>query len=182
MTVTADKLQSQAISVEAPSDFEALFQAHWPQVYAVIYRLVGDPDEAEDLALGVFIKLHQRPPRNDENISGWLYRVATNLGLNALRARVRRAQYELQAGKIDLGNAHSQNPAVSFEKAEESQRVRQVLHAMRPRLSKILILRHSGFSYAEIAATLKISPQSVGKLLNRAERVFEKHYLALETR
>jgi len=66
---------------------EALFEQHWERLCGVAYRMVGDGAEVEDLALEAFVQLYQNPPRNEKNLSGWLYRVATNLGLNALRAR-----------------------------------------------------------------------------------------------
>lgn len=154
----------------------------------MIYRIVGDPDEAEDLALEAFLKLHGKmdgsgglkvlPMRS--SFSGWLYRVATNLGLNALRARKRRTQYELEAGKISLEGSHPENPGVAVERAEERQRVRQILSQMKPRSAKILVLRHSGLSYKEIAAAIRVSPNSIGKLLSRAENDFERRYRALE--
>jgi transcriptional regulator len=50
---------------------------------------------------------------------------------------------------------------------------------MNGQRSQLLILRHSGMSYKEIAETLKLAPASIGPLLLRAEREFEKHYRAL---
>src|SRR5512141_2438277 len=88
--------------VEAPQpDFEALFMEHWPHVYRALYRLVGDPAEAEDLALETFFRLYQRypVPENGFNLGGWLHRVATNLGLHSIRSFKRRAGYEMTAGK-----------------------------------------------------------------------------------
>ena len=184
MTVTVDKLRSQAAQANPVTDFESLFQEHWPRVYGVIFRIIGDRAEAEDLALEAFLKLHSKingsGTVNALSTGGWLYRVATNLGLNALRARKRRQQYELEAGRISLEATHSANPAVQVERAEERQRVRQVLAKMKPRSAKILVLRHSGLSYAEIAAALRVSSNSVGKLLSRAEKDFERRYRALE--
>jgi len=188
VTVTIDNLRSQTKQADAVSEFETLFQEHWSRIYAVIFRIVGDPDEAEDLALETFLKLHGKlegtsglkisPIRSSWR--GWLYRVATNLGLNALRARKRRVRYELEAGKISLEAAPSENPAVAIERAEQRQRVRQILSEMKPRSAKILVLRHSGLSYGEIAAAVRVSPNSVGKLLSRAETDFERLYQALE--
>jgi RNA polymerase sigma-70 factor (ECF subfamily) len=54
--------------------------------------------------------------------------------------------------------------------------VRTSLASIKPRSAKLLILRHSGFSYAEIADALQISPGSVGTLLARAEREFKKKF------
>lgn len=188
MTVSIDKLRSQAAQADVVTEFETLFQEHWSRIYGVIYRIVGDPDEAEDLALETFLKLHGKMEAAGglkillirSSWPGWLYRVATNLGLNALRARKRREHYELEAGKISLESAPSENPAVAIERAEERQRVRQILSQMKPRSAKILVLRHSGLSYAEIAAAVRVSPNSVGKLLSRAEKDFERHYQTLE--
>src|SRR5512146_1682420 len=78
--------------------FEDLFLQHWDRVYGVLFRLTGDRAEAEDLALDTFLRLWQRPPVQDQTLAGWLYRVATNLGYNALRSAVRRSRHELDAG------------------------------------------------------------------------------------
>jgi RNA polymerase sigma-70 factor (ECF subfamily) len=50
---------------------------------------------------------------------------------------------------------------------------------MKPRSARVLILRHSGLSYAELAAALQVNPASIGKLLARAEEEFEKKYRLL---
>ena len=73
--------------------FERTFLEHWPRVYGVLFRLVGDRAEAEDLALETFWKLWQRNSSEADNLGGWLYRVATNLGYNALRAAKRRLRH-----------------------------------------------------------------------------------------
>ena len=157
--------------------FEALFQAHWGRVVQVLTRLVGDPAEAEDLALDAFWRLYRQPPRQDQNLAGWLYRVATRLGLNALRARRRRQRYEESAGMDALHDDPPGNPAIMVEQAQERRQVRRVLSLMKPRAAQLLILRHSGMTYAEIAAALDVSPGSIGTLLARAEREFEGRYL-----
>ncbi len=142
-------------------------------------QLVGDPAEAEDLALETFWRLHQRPPQNvardAQNLGGWLYRVATNLGLNALRARKRRTQHELAAGKWTLEN-QERDPAQEIIAVEERAQVRSVLSAMDARQAQLLTLRYSGMSYAELAVALELAPTSVGTLLARAEREFERRY------
>lgn len=144
----------------------------------MIYRLVGDPAEAEDLALETFWRLYRRSPSPDEGIQlgGWLYRVATNLGYNALRSRKRRQRYEEQAGSLDVQVSDPPDPASQVELAQERQQVRFVLAQMKPRAAKLLVLRYSGLSYADIAAALGLAPGSVGTLLARAEEEFERRY------
>lgn len=163
------------------SRFEALFIQHWAQVYRLLYRLVGDPVEAEDLALEAFVRLYQRYPGHDNefNLGGWLHRVATNLGLHSIRSWKRREHYEMDAGKYALEETPEDRPTEIIESAEERRLVRLALGQMNERQSQLLILRYSGLSYKEIATALDLAPTSIGPLLLRAEREFEKRYRTL---
>lgn len=156
--------------------FEATFYEHYPRIYAVLFRMVGDPYEADDLAAETFWRLWERPPHQDENLGGWLYRVATRMGYNALRSARRRMRYEEEAGRDALEKPSAQDPADEVEASEERQRARQVLRKMPERDVQILVLRHSGLSYKEIAAVVNVAAASVGALLARAEDRFEKLY------
>ena len=85
-------------------EFESLFREYWAYVYRILKRLVGDPAEAEDLALETFLRLYQRSPIKEDGfqMGGWLYRVATNLGLRSIRSYKRRERYEIEAGRFAL--------------------------------------------------------------------------------
>jgi RNA polymerase sigma factor (sigma-70 family) len=179
VTLTAEKAYRK-MTQESKSDFEAIFQEQWSHIHMLLFRMVGDWAEAEDLALDTFLRLYHRPPRDRHNLSGWLYRVATRLGLNAIRSRNRRQRYEQEAGFDSLENSSPGNPAHTFERQQERKRVRQVLQSMRKRAAQILILRHSGLTYAEIAEVIGVSPNSVGTLLARAEAEFENRYRKIE--
>lgn len=174
MTVTSKDINFRAQS--ATQDFETIFVDHWSRVYGVIFRLVGDKAEAEDLALETFWRLYRNPPSQRENLGGWLYRVAVNLGLNALRARKRRTHYEEEAGSLAFDIHQPYEPENEVERAERRREVQAVLVRMKPRSAKLLVLRHSGLSYKELAAVIKVKPSSVGKLLARAEDEFERSY------
>jgi len=166
--------------------FEAIFQEHYPKVYAILFRLTGDRYEADDLAAETFWRLWERPPAQDENIGGWLYRVATRLGYNTLRAGQRRERYETAAaldapavqdhGLPVHGDRANEDPAHAAERRMERARVRAILRQMPLRDVQVLILRHSGLSYKEIAAVIDVAAGSVGTLLSRAETKFEALY------
>ena len=163
------------------STFEALFLEHWAHIYRLLYRLVGDPAEAADLALETFVRLYQKDPlpQDGSNPGGWLHRVATNLGLHSIRSWKRRERYELTAGKYALEQTEEESPAEILAREEEQRMTRRALAQMNERQSQLLIMRYSGFSYKEIAEALNLAPTSVGPLLLRAEREFEKYYRAL---
>jgi RNA polymerase sigma factor (sigma-70 family) len=162
-------------------DFEITFGEQWERVFRLLYRLVGDPAEAEDLALETFLRLYRLFPLASANfnIAGWLYRVATNLGLQSIRSRRRRERHELEAGKGALDATRDDSPADLAEQQEQRALARLALARLSRRQAELLTLRYSGLTYAEVAAALGLSPASVGPLLLRAERDFEKCYRAL---
>ena len=161
-----------ALAEKDQVDFEALFQKNWERLNRLLYRLTGDYAEAEDLALEAFWRLWQRPPDSSEALAGWLYRVALNLGYNALRSRSRRQAYEWDAGQQALQENAPLDPASQAEASQERLRVQRVLSKLEPRQAQLLVLRSAGFSYREIAAALEVTPASVGTLLVRAEKAF----------
>ena len=161
--------------------FEKCFERYWALIYRLLARMLGDPDEAEDVALETFYRLYQHHPilEPEFNIGGWLVRVATNLGLHSIRSFKRRQGYELIAGKMNLEEAAKDRPAELHQAEEERRTLRMALARMNPRHSQLLIMRYSGMTYKDIALALNLSPTSIGPLLLRAEREFEKQYRTL---
>ena len=184
MTVTSDKSRANSprdrsagtAEAQGESAFERVFLEHYPRIYGVLFGLLGDRAEAEDLTLETFWRLHRQPPRRAQNIGGWLYRVATNLGLNAIRAWKRRRRYEEEAGRWEGAQTSGADPEEQVASRETQRRVRHILGRLNPRQAKLLLLRQSGLSYREIAEAVGISPGSVGTLLARAEKEFERLY------
>jgi RNA polymerase sigma factor (sigma-70 family) len=165
-------------SSPAARSFDELFLEHWSAIYRLLVRLTGDPAEAEDLALETFFRLFRQPPKSGDgyNPGGWLYRVATHLGLHSIRSFKRREQYEMAAGKDALGEAPENRPTEIFEINEDRRLALVALARMNPRRAELLTMRYSGMAYKEIAEALNLSPSSIGPLLLRAEREFEKSY------
>jgi RNA polymerase sigma-70 factor (ECF subfamily) len=85
----------------------------------------------------------------------------------------------MEAGKFALEEAMEDSPADILARKEERRLTRLALARMNERQSQLLILRYAGASYKEIAAALDLAPTSIGPLLVRAEREFEKRYRAL---
>jgi len=166
---------------ESPADtddlIEGLFREHYPKVVGMLTRLTGDRGQAEELASDAFCKLSGRRGLLDhENPTAWLYRAATNAGLDALRSNARRKRREENAEPTGAGAA--EDALQGMLRAERCQRVRQILGGLKPRDAQLLLLRANGLAYRELAETLGILPNSIGTLLARAEAEFERKYRA----
>ncbi len=164
-----------------PDQFEEVFQRHFSGVHRAVARLVGDAAEAEDLTLEAFWRLWRTPGVDDGSCGPWLYRVATRLGYNALRARTRRSGYEQAAGAEQEMNDAGEDPANEAERKILLERVQATLRRLSVRHAQILSLRMSGMSYREIAAAIDVKASSIGALLARAESQFEEVYLEFES-
>jgi RNA polymerase sigma-70 factor, ECF subfamily len=182
--VDAAKQRAEAIDTDAllldrlrggdPAPFERLFERHYATVYRALYGLTGSREEAEDLAQETFLALFRSPPRHEPGMSlvAWLCRVGLNRGYNRLRSERRsaeRATRVAEAGDDD-------GPEETVERGEERERVRLALAGLPERQARLLLLRHAGLSYAEVAQALEIAPGSVGTLLVRAEKAFVQAY------
>jgi RNA polymerase sigma factor (sigma-70 family) len=161
------------------ADFRAIFQQHYARIVDILVRLLGDRAQADDVANDAFLRLYRQPTlQNDGNVGGWLYRTATNLGVDTLRMSSRRRQHEQAASRVARENIQA-GPLDDLLREERRRRVRHVLSFLKPAQAQLLILRSAGFSYKEIADVLEVKASSVGTMLNRAEEEFRDHYLAL---
>jgi RNA polymerase sigma-70 factor (ECF subfamily) len=187
MVGTAQLLsRSMSQTLESPNswpetDFRAVFLQHYPRIVGVLARLVGDPTRAEELANDVFWRLYREPAlRADGNLGGWLYRTATNLGIDTLRASSRRRHYEEAAGRLTRScSVDANGPLEEVLREEKCHLVRTVLASIKPAQAHLLILRASGFSYKELAGVLEVKVTGIGTMLNRAEEEFRNRYLEL---
>src|SRR6266550_3889173 len=170
-TVTRSALG--AINQRVPDPFERLFLQEYPKVVAIAYRVLADRPAAEDVAQEVFLKFHRSFSPDSERASGWLHSAAVHSALNVIRGERRRAQRE-SAHALDPVKSSIGNPEKVVEEAEVRREVRRALRQLPARTAALLMLRHSGLSYAEVATALGIKVGNVGTLLRRAEDALRK--------
>ena len=162
--------------------FAGVFRERYAELYGLGYRLLGDHGEAEDVVQETFLRLDGQPvlDRPDEEVAAWLRRVCLNTAYNRLRGQ-RRATARLdRAGRAERADDEADptaTPLLEVLRAEQQRAVRQALASLPERQRACLLLRHAGYSYAEIAATLDLAVGSVGVLLARGERAFRDAYL-----
>jgi RNA polymerase sigma-70 factor (ECF subfamily) len=176
-TVVGIAFNEAGLANEAETDLETIFRAEYKRIARVIARVTRDPARAEELAVDVFLKWERTPNARGEHAAGWLYRTAVRTGLKELRSEVRRSRYERLFAFVPKGSTNgSPTPEEQHVAAEAQKQVRVVLSVLPWRQSALLVLRHEGLSYLELAATLQMNPGSVGTLLARAQHAFRKEF------
>ena len=163
---------------EGPPAFEEafcrLFDQEFPSLFRYLNRLTGDGDLADDIGQEVFVRLYQRGSFPDDT-RAWIAAVAHNLLRDHGRTTKRRLHLmETRAAGLTPGA-----PAHADEKLlvdERRQAVRRALDNLSERDRRMLLLRHEGYSYREIADAIGVKETSVGTLLLRATDAFQNAF------
>lgn len=131
-----------------------LWTQHSPHVDAVVYRLAGDPDLAEDIAQDVWIQIFRALPswRGDAKFSTWVHRVAVNRTLNALRTSRRTAAVETSidenSASVEQDGEHTMLAATIDDAAQQ----------LSPGARTVFLLHDvEGYTHEEIAVALGIT-------------------------
>ena len=155
--------------------FASLFDAHFQRLFRFLDRLSGEPELAADLAQEAFVKLYRRGALPDAP-EAWLISVAMNLFRNVKASRSRRRRLLTISRGVGAHSDPPPAPDEGSERAEARRRVRNVLDGMTDRERSLLLLRAEGYSYRDIAVSLRLNEASVGVLLARAKRAFRASY------
>lgn len=160
------------------AEISALFRDEYSRVHRYLDRTLGDPYLATDIAQEAFVRLHDRGTMPDDPVA-WLITVATNLLRDETRrSRRRKRLLELGSGSVPQAAA-APDPSAAVDRSEVRMQVRDALNRLAPRDREALLLRHSGYSYREIALILNVGETSVGTILLRATAQFRTIYQEL---
>lgn len=175
------------ISESHPS-FDTVLRQHHRKVYNLIYRLLGDLDEAADLTQETFVKAYGAYPRfrgRSQAIYPWLCQIAVNGCKNKFRELGRRNQYEVlsldesvETEDSSLGIQiadESANPAELVTQHELEAKIQEAIQALPPEYRVVIVLRDmNGLSYREIADATGLTMDTVKVRLFRARGVLRK--------
>jgi RNA polymerase sigma-70 factor, ECF subfamily len=162
--------------------FEAIYNRYERRLYAFIYRLMGNSEDAYDLTQDTFVKAYQALPRTapDLNLSAWLHRIAANACMDVLRRRklIRWLPWETFDTNPALEPAADDDPVGEYSQAETSSEVQLVLNKLTHKHRMALILKeYQGMSCDEIGAVMGASRSAIKSLLFRAREEFRQVYL-----
>ena len=170
--------------------FERLVAERSADVYALLYRLTSDAEEARDLTQETFLRAFQSISRfrGDADLKTWIYRIAINQARNRWRWWKRRRRdvtvslddsrgSSEQPLSASLRNEEAPDPEQETLAHEREGQLRAALLGLRSAYREAVILRDvEGFSYEEIATTLEISIGTVKSRLSRG-RLELRHML-----
>jgi RNA polymerase sigma-70 factor (ECF subfamily) len=160
--------------------FEELVNRYQHRLVAVMHHLVGNAEEAEDLAQEVFLRIYRarKKYRPRSRFSTWLFTIANNLALNCLRARQRKPVVPLPAqdsGPLgprpaeQLVHDRGTGPMQKLDQQELAAVIRRALDGLNERQRMAVILnKFEDMNYAEIAEVMNLGVKAVKSLLSRA--------------
>jgi len=167
--------------------FQELIERNHSRVIGLAYRFVGSRPEAEDLAQEVFLRIFRarRTYRPTAKFSTWMFRIAANVSLNALRDRARRRD-DISIGRLSGEDQESFTvpdpgapaPDHRMGRSELEQKVREAIGELPEKEQIAVVLnKYEGLSYADIARTLGCSTMAVKSLLARARENLKERLL-----
>jgi RNA polymerase sigma-70 factor (ECF subfamily) len=166
-----DKYNDQELVLSAQNGdlaaFETLVRQHGPALYAFIYRLVGDPTDADELTQETWVKAWRSLSgfKGKSEFKTWLFRIGMNLTFNWKK---RRKPVE-ELTELLPGSSNNE-PVTVFEQKRREEVVKAALAQLPPDQRTALVLNiYEGMSYREVAEVMGRSVRAVDALLFRAK-------------
>lgn len=162
--------------------FEELVERFQHRLVGVMYHLVGNREEAEDLAQEVFLRVYRTRQNYSPSakFSTWLFTIANHLALNSLRDRKRKPTLPLavrDSGPLgprpqeQLAVDAAPPPGQAIQQSELAAIIRTALDDLNDRQKMAVVLnKFEDMGYAEIADVMELTPKAVKSLLSRARQ------------
>jgi RNA polymerase sigma-70 factor, ECF subfamily len=169
---TAWILQAQNGSDDA---FTMLVEAYQKPVYNLCYRMLGEPEAAEDAAQDTFLKAYQNLSRYDRErpFATWLLSIAAHHCIDKLRRR-RFATFSIdedEEGQTELPDRSAPDPEAEAVMKQEREHLQRLLQSLDPVDRAAVVMRYwHDASEVEIAQTLSLTVPAVKSRLHRARR------------
>lgn len=151
--------------------FDALVARHYRGIYNMVYRMLGNSEDAADLTQETFLRVHSRLDSFElgRSFLAWMRTIASNLCIDHLRRRGVPAvslDERLESGVEEADRAAALEKQV--ELAEDSRRVLAAVQKLPEKQRAVLVLRHvEGLKLEEIAETLRMPLGTVKTMLFR---------------
>jgi RNA polymerase sigma-70 factor (ECF subfamily) len=173
------RLMQQVRNDEAGA-FEELVERYQQRLVGILQHLVGNPEEAEDLAQEVFLRVYRSRKKyhGKAKFSTWLFTIANNLAMNSLRSKRRKPVVPMNlrdSGPLgprpaeQLVKDRAGQPMAHLQQEELAVIVQQALTGLNERQRMAVVLnKFEDMGYAEIADVMGMTVKAVKSLLSRA--------------
>ena len=161
--------------------FEILVRRHEKAIFNLVYRMLGDYDDAAETAQEVFLSAYRAIGqfRGDANFSTWLYRIALNHATTRRKSTNTRQHRLVPLDGTELVSDVELGPAESLEKKEVRERVQRALNELEPEDAMIILLRDlQDIAYEDVARVLNIPVGTVKSRLHRARQALKARLAA----
>lgn len=162
----------ETASVE--TDISDIFRQYHTRVFHYALQLVGNREDALDVTQETFLRLHRHWSRRDpaRPVAAWLYAIARNLAIDALRKRGIRGETEEDPNTEDT---LSRDPEDVATNSELRRQLWSAIRALPEPLREVLLLRDwHGMRYAEIAEITSTNATTVTSRLYEARQRLRK--------
>ena len=176
--IVAEQAQNRIEEPSATGDFDRIVEEHSSFVYNVAFRMMGNPQDAEDVAQEAFISAYRAFGRfrGESKVTTWLYRITVNAALMRLR-KEKKARTLTQTGLDDLVIPDwSDAPFRAARDSELGDRMRDGIEMLPDDLKAAVVLRDmEELSNAEAAEVIGISVPALKSRLHRGRVLLRKH-------
>ncbi|HZO91566.1 MAG TPA: sigma-70 family RNA polymerase sigma factor [Chthonomonadaceae bacterium] len=169
-------------------DFDALVAKYEKKIFNVIYRFLGDYEEATDLTQETFISAyrHYERFRGEAKVFTWLYQIARNLCINRVRQRDRQRALRIESLNQPRESDEderltrevadwSRAPQTILEEKELRQRILAAIESLPPEYKEVVLLREfENLSYNEIVEATGLTLENVKTRLSRARAMLRR--------
>ena len=156
--------------------FEILVRRHQKAIFNLVYRMLGDYDEAAEISQEVFLSAYRSIGqfRGDANFSTWLYRIALNHASTRRRNLAKWQQRTVPIDATETANEQQLDPAETLEQKEIQEQVQKALNGLEPRDAMIILLKDlQDVPYEEVARVLEVPVGTVKSRLHRARQALK---------
>ena len=157
--------------------YAKIIERYQGKLFAYLYRLIGNRDEAEDLLQDVFIKAYKnlRSYDSSRKFSSWIYRIAHNEAVNFIKRKSLKrfvSWEDISSTKDKLESSSNEESADgAWIRKESIKEVDDAINKLPIKYKQVLLLRYfSDKSYDEIGEILGKPVNTVGTLINRAKK------------
>ena len=186
--LAANTIDAQLAALAAAGDdaaFTTLVTRYQPAVFRWALIFARDPDEAEDIAQEVFVRMYRQVSqyRSDGLLSAWLYAITRRTANQMRRTLKRRAQLALSPAAQPTREVYTTDPGGRVDRERAAAVIREMFADLPPRQREVFdLIDLQGLTPAEVAARTGMKPVSVRANLFKARSAIRERFLATHPR